>query len=574
VEHPDCRPTHTHTTTFCPSPHRGNLSTHQPRIFLTVHTRVICSPPYVCFGNAWKGKRTKSTYQLNVLPCTGEEWKNNFSFSIEKTVTRYAKIYYTYTPPPSRRILPPTHTKTILFVSELGSCVCVVVLCVAYLLVRGKEPNPRFFLSSLLEFVSSLHAHSRMDSRGKHEMVVVGSSSSTPMLPRCLSPPPPPMKSTVATATAMVAPHPPVVNSSSSFTTTLKRPCSFVLPHRSEKKVEEEMEPSPVSDVRSSTTSPLFVLTTTSDTHHPQQQQEEHPHQDKKARCLPLSFSHTTVVSSSDEEEEEEEDHVVNETAPPTLSRPPTLMNAMDSTNTNTSTTARNTHHVLLLQNKYDPVNVAVLSKLELSLWRKQQRQQRNRISAAKSRQSQKLRMVELQDEVADWQRRVAQLQEQIQDHQKKKKTKQTTLLLHEEESNKSDDITSSIIREEAPVVVLSTNMAATTTTTTTTTLPTDILEPNPNARRISPKEDMVLSFHHDSTMLTPKNTTTSSASSSSASSSNSIHPVSSTSSSSSSNNSSTSSSLASLFELLPTVPPSKMISRQALSRLINPFTT
>jgi Basic region leucine zipper len=524
------------------TPAEGIYRPGQPRIFLTVpHKSHFVLHRTFVFGKSYE---TKSIHVQILLPCTDGQpgGKNYFRFRSKKYQ------------PTNTTSNPTSHTKKQFYLSLGWSRVCVV-WCVAYICwyEEGQEPNPRYHpCLNLCLFL----AHSRMESMQSsrrccgNEMVVVGSSS-TPILP--------------------------VVISSSS--TTLKRPCSFFLPHRSEKKAEgeEEMEPSPVSDVRS-TTSPSIVLTTTSDTIHQQQQQEEHPHQDKKARCLPLSFSHTTVVSSSDEdEEEEEEDHVVDETAPPTTPTP--RRNTMGSTNasTNTNANAKNTHH-LLLQNKYDPVNVAVMSKLELSLWRKQQRKQRNRISAAKSRQSQKLRIVELEDEVADWQRRVALLQEQIQDHKKKNKNT-TTLSLQEEEgeSNKSSNgvgggggsMTTSITREEAPVVVLSTNMAA--TTTTVTTLPTDTLEPNPNAWRISPKKDMVSSFHHDSTVMTPKDTTTSN---SSCSSSNSIDPVSSTSSSSTnSSTSSSSSSLASLFKLLPTVPPSKMISRQALSRLINPFT-
>jgi bZIP transcription factor len=72
------------------------------------------------------------------------------------------------------------------------------------------------------------------------------------------------------------------------------------------------------------------------------------------------------------------------------------------------------------LQKKYDPENVQAMSKMELSLWRRQQRKQRNRISAAVSRQKQKSRIVELEEELSEWKDKVQAVQQQLQAFQEK----------------------------------------------------------------------------------------------------------------------------------------------------------
>jgi bZIP transcription factor len=72
------------------------------------------------------------------------------------------------------------------------------------------------------------------------------------------------------------------------------------------------------------------------------------------------------------------------------------------------------------LQKKYDPENVQAMSKVELSLWRRQQRKQRNRISAAVSRQKQKSRIVELEEELNEWKEKVQAVQQQLQAFQEK----------------------------------------------------------------------------------------------------------------------------------------------------------
>jgi bZIP transcription factor len=66
-------------------------------------------------------------------------------------------------------------------------------------------------------------------------------------------------------------------------------------------------------------------------------------------------------------------------------------------------------------QKKYEPPTSKNMSKVELSLWRKQQRQQRNRMSAAASRQKQKARISELEQEIAEYQQKYAAVQMEIQ---------------------------------------------------------------------------------------------------------------------------------------------------------------
>ena len=71
-------------------------------------------------------------------------------------------------------------------------------------------------------------------------------------------------------------------------------------------------------------------------------------------------------------------------------------------------------------QKKYEPPTSKNMSKVELSLWRKQQRQQRNRMSAAASRQKQKARITELEQLIADYQQKYAAVQMEIQRMQQK----------------------------------------------------------------------------------------------------------------------------------------------------------
>jgi hypothetical protein len=67
-------------------------------------------------------------------------------------------------------------------------------------------------------------------------------------------------------------------------------------------------------------------------------------------------------------------------------------------------------------QKKYDPPpDCSNMSKIELSNWRRQQRQQRNRLSAAASRQKQKLRVIELEQQVGEWKEKVHALQVEMQ---------------------------------------------------------------------------------------------------------------------------------------------------------------
>jgi Skp family chaperone for outer membrane proteins len=71
-------------------------------------------------------------------------------------------------------------------------------------------------------------------------------------------------------------------------------------------------------------------------------------------------------------------------------------------------------------QKKYEPPTSNTMSKVELSLWRKQQRQQRNRMSAAASRQKQKARITELEQQIAEYQRKYAAIQNEINRAQQK----------------------------------------------------------------------------------------------------------------------------------------------------------
>ena len=71
-------------------------------------------------------------------------------------------------------------------------------------------------------------------------------------------------------------------------------------------------------------------------------------------------------------------------------------------------------------QKKYEPPTSNNMSKVELSLWRKQQRQQRNRMSAAASRQKQKARITELEQQIAEYQRKYAAIQNEINRVQQK----------------------------------------------------------------------------------------------------------------------------------------------------------
>ena len=74
--------------------------------------------------------------------------------------------------------------------------------------------------------------------------------------------------------------------------------------------------------------------------------------------------------------------------------------------------TVHNSSHY---QKKYEPPTSKNMSKVELSLWRKQQRQQRNRMSAAASRQKQKARITELEQQIAEYRQKYAAIQLEIE---------------------------------------------------------------------------------------------------------------------------------------------------------------
>jgi bZIP transcription factor len=90
--------------------------------------------------------------------------------------------------------------------------------------------------------------------------------------------------------------------------------------------------------------------------------------------------------------------------------------NTLDSSNPNIATTNMNSSHY---QKKYEPTTSQSMSKMELSQWRKQQRQQRNRISAAASRYKQKSRITELEQQVHEYQQKFASVQKEIERFQK-----------------------------------------------------------------------------------------------------------------------------------------------------------
>jgi hypothetical protein len=102
------------------------------------------------------------------------------------------------------------------------------------------------------------------------------------------------------------------------------------------------------------------------------------------------------------------------------------------STSPHSSRTSSVSHY----QKKYEPPTSKQMSKVELSLWRKQQRQQRNRLSAAASRQKQKARITELEQEIADYERKYAAVQAEIQRLQEKKLTKSIETVIGTDEGN------------------------------------------------------------------------------------------------------------------------------------------
>ena len=90
-----------------------------------------------------------------------------------------------------------------------------------------------------------------------------------------------------------------------------------------------------------------------------------------------------------------------------------TIGTSIDGSNVSSPMDA--THNINQYQKKYEPPTSKNMSKVELSLWRKQQRQQRNRMSAAASRHKQKAQITELELQIAEYQQKYAAVQLEIQ---------------------------------------------------------------------------------------------------------------------------------------------------------------